>query len=296
LQAHLYNLTQEKFMPQRTSPIASSFLLAAALVVGTSALSSHAVEEDVNLFALYSSITNDDGLIGLVGEPFNDGEWTYDFGVDSDVLTAGSVDCEETWTSWQFLCDPAPTTNARGELTHAAEDIGYTSRMDDQDSVAFVVIDLGVVATFSSLEVYQMIDSDGNVTAISMDVSSATGDTSPTQGDDSWTNVVPTSPVVDESDFVGSAPYTNTDVSTFDFDDTTGRYVLLYMENDGSYEQDRYIEVGGAKLFGPRPAIPGSGGDSLAPTGIEDNAAGFAGIVALVAGAAGFALRRGARA
>ena len=72
-------------MPQRTSPIASSFLLAAALVVGTSALSSHAVEEDVNLFALYSSITNDDGLIGLVGEPFNDGEWTYDFGVDSDV-------------------------------------------------------------------------------------------------------------------------------------------------------------------------------------------------------------------
>ncbi len=284
-------------MPQRTSPIVSSFVLAAALVVGTSALSSQAVGEDVNLFALYSSITNDDGLIGLVGEPFNDGEWTYDAGVDSDVLTAGSVDCEETWTSWQFLCDPAPTTNARGELTHTAEDIGYTSEMDDQDSVAFVVIDLGVVATFSSLEVYQMIDSDGNVTAISMDVSSATGDTSPTQGDDSWTNVVPTSPVVDESDFVGSAPYTNTDVSTFDFDDTTGRYVVLYMENDGSYEQDEYIEVGGAKLFGPRPARPpGSGGDSLAPTGIEDNAAGFAGIVALVAGAAGFALRRGARA
>jgi LPXTG-motif cell wall-anchored protein len=85
-------------------------------------------------------------------------------------------------------------------------------------------------------------------------------------------------------------------VSTFDFDDTTGRYVVLYMENDGSYEQDDFIEVGGAKLFGPRPALPsGSGGDSLAPTGIEDNAAGFAGIVALVAGAAGFALRRRAR-
>jgi hypothetical protein len=169
--------------------------------------------------------------------------------------------------------------------------------MEDQNSVAFVVIDLGVVATFSSLEVYQMIDSDGNVTAISMDVSSATGDTSPTQGDGSWTNVVPTSPVVDESDFVGSAPYTNTDVSTFDFADTTGRYVLLYMENDGSYANDSYIEVGGAKLFGPRPARPpGSGGDSLAPTGIEDNVAGVAGIVALVAGAAGFALRRRARA
>lgn len=285
-------------MPQIYGPIVSSVVLAATLVVGTSALSSHAVEEDVNLFALYSSITNDDGLIGLVGEPFNDAEWTYSSSADvGDVWTPGNVDCvEDTWTSWQFLCDPAPTTNTRGELTQPDEDFGFTSGMDDQDSVAFVVIDLGVVATFSSLEVYQMIDSDGNVTAISMDVSSVTGDTSPTQGDGSWTEVVPNSVVVDESDFTGSAPFTNTDVSTFDFADTTGRYVVLYMENDGSYENDEYIEVGGAKLFGPRPARPpGSGGDELAPTGIEDNVAGFAGIVALVAGSAGFALRRRAR-
>jgi len=278
-------------MSHTTRPLISSILLAAALVVGTSTLSSHAAAEDVNLFATYGSITNDDGLIGLVGEPFNDREWTYSGGRVGLVWTPGSVDCEDTWTSWQFLCDPDPTTDTRGELTHADEDLGFTSDMDNQNSVAFVVIDLGAVATFSSLEIYQMIDSDGNVTAISMDVSSATGDTSPTQGDASWTQVVPTSAVVDESDFSGSAPYTNTDVSTFDFDDTTGRYVVLYMENDGSYENDSYIEVGGAKLFGPR--LPS---DELAATGSDDNAARIAGIIALVAGAAGFALRRRARA
>jgi len=264
------------------------FAVAAVIVSGTSTLAAQAVPEDVNLFAAHGSIKNDDGLIGLVGYPFDEGDWTYSSADVGEVWTAGDVDCEESWTSWQFLCDPAPTTNVRGELTQSDSDLGFTSSMDAQDDVGFVVIDLGEVSTFSSLEIYQMVDSDGNVTGVSMEVSSATGDTWPTEGDGSWTEVVPASDVVDESDFSGSAPYTNTDVTTFDFEDTTGRYVLLYMMNDGSYENDNYIEVGGAKLFGHRAP--------LAETGLDGNLAGLAGVSALVAAVVGFAARRRPRA
>jgi hypothetical protein len=275
-------------MSRVTVPLVGAVSIAAALFAGTSTLAAQAVSDDVNLFAAYGSIKNDDGLIGLVGEPFDGGDWTYSTADVGEVWSAGAVDCEDSWSSWQFLCDPAPTTNTRGELTQSRLNLGFTSAMDDQNSVGFVVIDLGEVSTFNSLEIYQMVDSDGNVTGVSMEVSSATGDTWPTEGDESWSQVVPTSDVVDETDFSGSAPYTNTDVTTFDFEDATGRYVVLYFLNDASYENDEYIEVGGAKLFGHR--------SPLAETGVDSNAVGFAGVTALVAAAVGFAMRRRARA
>lgn len=110
-----------------------------ALLVGAASMPAVAATGDVNLLATYGSVKNSDGLIGLVGVPFYDGEWTYSdegwFPIDSTV-TAADVDCTTTWSSFQFLCDPAPTSNVRGQLTQDSGDVGYTSAMGDQGSSA----------------------------------------------------------------------------------------------------------------------------------------------------------------
>lgn len=129
-----------------------------------------------------------------------------------------------------------------------------------------------------------MVSSDGNVTSASLDVSSATGDEWPTAEDGSWNSVVVESDLNDETVLDGTGPYTNTDVTTFDFAETTGRYVKLTFWNDGSFDNDEYIEVAGAKLFGHRNA--------LAETGVDGLGLGLAGVIAASAVAVGVAARR----
>ena len=270
--------------------------VAALATVGTlgavfASMPATAAAGDVNLLATYGSVKNSDGLIGLVGVPFYDGEWTYsgsDFPVDTAV-SADSVDCTVTWTSFQLLCDPAPTSNVRGQLTQDSGDVGFTSAMGDQDSAAYIVIDLGAVSTFDSYEVYQMVGSDGNVTSASLDVSSVTGDAWPTAEDGSWTTVVAQSDVNDETSLDGAGPFTNTDVTTFDFSATSGRYIKLTFWNDGAYENDSYIEVAGAKLFG-HP------GESLAETGVDGTVVGIVGTIAITSIVLGAVVRRRSRA
>lgn len=236
---------------------AAAAAVAVASVIGLAGISpSYAVDDETNLLA-GASVKNSDGLIGLVGVPFEDGAWTYaeeSFAVD-DVVPASAVDCTAIWDIVLILCDPAPTTDARGSLSQASVHTGFIWAMDDQESTGFVVLDLGQVSTFNSLEVYQMRRSDGQATHAELFVSSAASDTWPTQGDDSWTSVV-SGTVADGPDQTETAPLINTAVTTYDFAATSGRYVMLYVQNDGSYDADDYIEAAGAKLFGDEGATP----------------------------------------
>jgi hypothetical protein len=288
-----------------------SFLVTASLVSFAFPLSASA-DADTNLLP-GGSIRNSDGLIGLVGKPFFDegeeGNWSYDAGEIDEVTTGATADCEDTWNSWALLCDPAPTTNQRGAITQFDVDVGYTSSMDVQNSVSFIVVDLGQVSTFSSLEVYQMWNSDGLVTHVEMFVSSMT-DTWPIQSLPSWTSVA--GGIGEDAGLVelgaiqtGTSPLlTNEAVTVFNFSEVSGRYVMFYFANDGRYENDQsgtdgYIEVAGVKLFGsagntdPTPTTAPAA--SLAKTGAEVEWLLLGSLIAVVAGAGLFALGRGRR-
>ena len=283
------------------SVLVTASLFSVALPVSASA------DEETNLLP-GGSIRNSDGLIGLVGKPFFDegeeGNWSYDAGEIDEVTTGATADCEDTWTSWALLCDPAPTTNQRGVITQFDEDVGYTSAMDSQNSVSFIVVDLGQVSTFSSLEIYQMWDSDGLVTHVEMFVSSMT-DTWPIQSLPSWTSVA--GGIGEDAGLValgaaqtGTAEIApnflkNEAVTVFNFSEVSGRYVMFYFANDGRYENDQsdtdgYIEVAGVKLFGsagnadPTP--------TLASTGVQVELLALGSLIAVVAGSAFVAIGR----
>ncbi len=146
------------------------------------------------------------------------------------------------------------------------------------------MLDLGETSTFSSLEIYQMMCSAGQITQAELFVSSTDSDTWPTQSDDSWTSIT-SGPVANGADQTGDRPCTNTSVSTFNFAATTGRYVRLYAQNDGTHDPDTsgYTEAAGAKLFGfagaaPAPAAeteaatPGATDEALTSTGVNAGA------------------------
>jgi hypothetical protein len=291
------------------SVLVTASLFSVALPVSASA------DEETNLLP-GGSIRNSDGLIGLVGKPFFDegeeGHWSYDAGEIDEVTTGATADCEDTWTSWALLCDPAPTTNQRGAITQFDEDVGYTSAMiwdedleeSDPETISFIVVDLGQVSTFSSLEVYQMWNSDGLVTHVEMFVSSMT-DTWPIQSLPSWTSVA--GGIGEDAGLValgaiqtGTAEIApnflkNEAVTVFNFSEVSGRYVMFYFANDGRYENDQsdtdeYIEVAGLKLFGsagnadPTP--------TLASTGAQVELLALGSLIAVVAGSAFVALGR----
>jgi len=282
-----------------------SFLVSASLVSFAFPLSASA-DGDTNLLP-GGSIRNSDGLIGLVGKPFFDegqqGNWSYDAGEIDEVTTGATADCEDTWTSWALLCDPAPTTNQRGAITQFDADVGYTSSMDDQNSVSFIVVDLGQVSTFSSLEVYQMWNSDGLVTHVEMFVSSMT-DIWPIQSLPSWTSVA--GGIGEDAGLVelgaiqtGTSPLllTNEAVTVFNFSEVSGRYVMFYFANDGRYENDQsgtdgYIEVAGVKLFGSVGNTGSTPTPTLANTGADVELLLVGSLTSIVAGAGFFALSR----
>ena len=282
-----------------------SFLVSASLVSFAFPLSASA-DGDTNLLP-GGSIRNSDGLIGLVGKPFFDegqqGNWSYDAGEIDEVTTGATADCEDTWTSWALLCDPAPTTNQRGAITQFDADVGYTSSMDDQNSVSFIVVDLGQVSTFSSLEVYQMWNSDGLVTHVEMFVSSMT-DIWPIQSLPSWTSVA--GGIGEDAGLVelgaiqtGTSPLllTNEAVTVFNFSEVSGRYVMFYFANDGRYENDQsgtdgYIEVAGVKLFGSVGNTGSTPTPTLADTGADVELLLVGSLTSIVAGAGFFALSR----
>jgi LPXTG-motif cell wall-anchored protein len=285
-----------------------SILVSALLVTLTFPVSASA-DEDTNLLP-GGSIRNSDGLIGLVGKPFFDegesGYWSYDAGEIDEVTTGGTADCQDTWTSWALLCDPAPTTNQRGAITQFDENIGYTSSMDSPNSVSFIVVDLGQNSPFSSLEIYQMWDSDGVVTHVEMFVSSTLGDTWPVESDRSWTSVAggigqqagEVALGAIQTGAAATAPnfLKNEAVTVFNFSEVSGRYVMFFFANDGRYENNQpdtagYIEVAGVKLFGSAgntgttPTPTPTPTPTLATTGADLQWLTVVSLIALVAGA-----------
>ena len=241
----------------------ATMALLAALAVPASA----SADQDINLIPS-GSIKRSDGLIGVIGEAFNGCYWTYNCGAVDQVTSGDNADCTNSWTPDSILCDPAPTTNQRGVITQNNQHVGFTSSMDDQHTVSFIVIDLGQISTFSSLEIYQMWASDGNVSHVELFVSSTLTDTWPVQSDLSWTSVA--GKIGHDVGVVqlgvtqtGSSPQlTNSAVTEFNFSAATARYVMFYFANDGRYPYAGYIEVAGVKLFGSA----GSAGSTPTPT------------------------------
>jgi len=239
---------------------------AAALVIAPIAGAQATTSSNVNLLRT-ASITIADGHVGVVGDSYNYGD-VYTDSPDGAVVSGSTVDCARGWDLVLLLCDPTPSTDVAGTLTQDGVDTGYTNYLNDGTSQAFVVIDLGQLSTFSKFEVYQMMGSDGNVTHAQLWVSNNTSDTSPLQNDGSWTSVADGS-VADGTPQTGTQPVTNTSVTTFNFAETEGRYVMIYFQNDGSYENSDWIEVAGAKLFGHTGAIVVA--PALASTGFDDS-------------------------
>jgi hypothetical protein len=289
---------------RKSLSIFATMALLAALVVPASA----SADQEINLIPS-GSIKRSDGLIGVIGKAFNGCSWTYNCGAVDAVTSGDNADCTDSWRPDSILCDPAPTTNQRRVITQNHESVGFTSSMDDQDTVSFIVIDLGQVSTFSSLEIYQMWGSDGNVSHVEMFVSSTLTDTWPVQSDLSWTSVA--GKIGDDAGVVqlgvtqtGSSPQlTNSAVTEFDFTAATGRYVMFYFANDGRHPQDGYIEVAGVKLFGseggagsaPTPAPAPTLSLTLANTGSNFDWLLLSSLIAVVAGAVFLAIGRNKR-
>jgi hypothetical protein len=269
-------------------PVVSLSLVAAGSVAANA-------EDPVNLIATYGTVQNTDGYMGIVGVTGDD---TYLFNyttlAQGTSVAAADVDCTSSWDAALILCDSAPTTNVSGTLTQIDGNGGYTSNMQSADTLSYIVVDLGASRTFSSLEVFQMTESDGAVTRAELYVSDNLTDTWPTQADASWTQVA-AGPIADGPDLAGTGPYTNTTVTPFGFDAVSGRYVMFYFQNDGTYDADGWIEVAGVKLFGTTTvaAVPAPAPDpALAATGVDVAPAGLIGLLALLGGAALFVVAR----
>lgn len=218
-----------------------------------------------NLISTYGSVTNSDGLMGVIGHEFNDGEYSStSLGVDESA-TAQDVDCQGQDVK-NILCDPAETTNDPQFLTQGSIDAGYGAApacpFDEEpgwcyEDRSYVVIDLGQLSEFSAFEVFQMHNSWGMVSDAELLTSSNTTSQSPINGDDSWSLVASgsISEGIDQTE--ADSGYVNDAVTRFDFAPVQSRYVMLVFQNDGSLSQDQFIQVAGVKLFGSRvpPAV-----------------------------------------
>jgi hypothetical protein len=253
-----------------------SAMVATALVIIAHPFSASA-EVETNLLTS-ASIKNSEGLMGAVGKPYAD-DWIYLPGAPESVARGETVNCsgiEAQYAAYTLLCDPSTTTNVRGQLTQYDQYVGFAGALEeDPNTVSFIVVDLGGVSTFSSLEVYQMHGSDGQVTHAEMFVSPTLTDTWPVQSETTWRSVAggvgTTAGVVrlGEAQSETSSRINNA-VTTFDFPETSGRYVMFYFQNDWRHvvddDDDDYIEVAGAKLFGKRLPVQAAPAPAPAPT------------------------------
>ena len=162
----------------------------------------------------------------------------------TDGQVYDSPDCSAPWMFDQILCDPGDNKDNPYRLTRLSPSAGLTFYNAPAGNRAFVVIDLKQVRQFNTLRVFQMF-SDGKVTDAAMSTSSTYGDNWPMFDDQSWTEVVPRSPVTAgaESGGIGRCP------TVFGFTPAIARYVRLDLWNTAAYGGDTYVEVAGAKLM-----------------------------------------------
>jgi hypothetical protein len=144
----------------------------------------------------------------------------------------------------QILCDPGDTADNPYRLTRLSPSAGLTFYNDPAGNRAFVVIDLKQIRQFNTLRVFQMF-SDGKVTDAALSTSDTYGDNWPMFDDQSWTEVVPRSPVAagSEAAGIGRCP------TVFGFTPATARYVRLDLWNTGAFGGGNYVEIAGAKLM-----------------------------------------------
>jgi len=180
--------------------------------------------------------------VGLVGGDFPQSIYNADSFVNGQVYA--TPDCSLDWRFDQILCDPGENQDNPYRLTRLNPNAGFTLYNVPQGNRGFVVIDLKEVRQFNTLRVFQMF-SDGKVTDAALSTSSTISPNWPVYDDNSWTEVVPRSPVTAgaHSTSVGTCP------TVFSFAPTTSRYVRLDLWNTGTHGSESYVEVAGAKLM-----------------------------------------------
>jgi len=164
------------------------------------------------------------------------------------------------WQAPQAIYDRGDYQDDKDRWTQGSSNEGSTWSNDvPGTSYGILIVDLRQMQAINQFRVFQMMDSDGKTTAVSIFMNTAfTGDEAPFADSKGWKAVVSRHPVAEgenNGDHVG-AP-TNIDVARF-----TTRYLMIHAFNDLSLE-DWWIELKGIKAFDGESANVLRGGPAL---------------------------------
>jgi hypothetical protein len=162
------------------------------------------------------------------------------------VYTYDLLQWTGSWQAPQAIYDRGVYQDEKDRWFQASSHEGSTWNNEAPGTTyGILVVDLKATRSINQFRVFQMMDSDGKTTAVSIFMNTAfTGDDTPFADSKGWKAVVSRHPVAEgenNADHVG-AP-TNIDVPRF-----TTRYLMIHAFNDLSLV-DWYIELKGIKAF-----------------------------------------------
>jgi hypothetical protein len=219
-------------------------------------LTTHSARSQQNL----ANGVNTGGTARPVQAAVYGGGYVYDPNVGS---------CSSHWQLAGTLCDSAPTTDSPDISskvnTHSGATFqsggGYYYDWETDDYIyspsagtGVLVVDLGLVKTFSTAAVFQMF-SDGKTTHFRISAHPDTGATPPDWTNPSWTPL-------NGFDLIGPGTYHSgnpnmvSDPTFITLPTTSSRYVRVEMRNDGRYGSGSWTELRSFKLFGALNAPP----------------------------------------
>jgi hypothetical protein len=152
-----------------------------------------------------------------------------------------------SWQAPQAIYDRGTYQDDKDAWAQDSDDEGSTWSNDSIDGTSYgiLVVDLQQIRTINQFRVFQMMDSDGKTTGISIFRSTAIGDIAPLASGKGWVAVAENQAVADgvnNGADIGNP--TNIDVASF-----TTRYIMIHVFNDGSLGEGDYIELKGIKAF-----------------------------------------------
>jgi len=152
-----------------------------------------------------------------------------------------------SWTAPQAIWDRGAEQDNPNAWTQTSDNEGSTwYNAQPNVSYGILVVDLKQVRQINRFSIFQMMDSDGKTTAVSIFSNpAATGDIPPFADSKGWTAVVKKYPVgegINNGNSVTGA--TSIVVPAF-----FTRYLMIYVFNDGSLGNPGWIELKGIKAF-----------------------------------------------